>query len=122
VGLLACGGQASVEGDLEGVRAAFHRVIHRRRPVPVGSRLITAKCGEALVLRGIGEIYMELGYLTTAEDYCQQAVMIYRSVGADKAVAGALLWQGMLRIKQERHSEAESLFGEVMQICRAIKN
>lgn len=80
------------------------------------------KCGEALVLRGIGQVHMELGSLATAEDYCSQAVTIYRSLGADKGVAGALLWQGMLRLRQERPSDAESLFNEVLRICRAIGN
>jgi Flp pilus assembly protein TadD len=65
---------------------------------------------------------MELGDLATADDHCRQAVEIYRAARADKGVAGVLLWQGMLRIKQERYSEAESLFSEVLQICRAIGN
>jgi hypothetical protein len=42
-GLVASGGQAAVEGDLEGVQAAFHRVIQRLRPLPVRSRLMIAR-------------------------------------------------------------------------------
>jgi DNA-binding SARP family transcriptional activator/tetratricopeptide (TPR) repeat protein len=80
------------------------------------------KCGEALVLRGIGQVHMELGSLAAADDYCRQAVTIYRNLGADKGVAGALLWQGMLRLKQQQHSDAESLFNEVLRICRDIGN
>jgi magnesium-transporting ATPase (P-type) len=39
-GLLASGGEAAVERDLEGVRGGLQRIVQRVRPWPVGSRLM----------------------------------------------------------------------------------
>jgi DNA-binding SARP family transcriptional activator len=76
--------------------------------------------GEAFVLRGMGQSYMDIGDYPTAEHYLGRSLTVFDKMGGSSVGrAQVLFWRGMLRLKQERTHEARSLFEEVLDLTRA---
>jgi len=77
--------------------------------------------GEAFALRGLGQTYLDRGDYTGAEQHFERALAIYSTVGGgDRGRAQVVFWQGMLRLKQDRHEEARRQFAEVVSISRFV--
>ncbi|MFI6230423.1 AfsR/SARP family transcriptional regulator [Micromonospora echinospora] len=74
----------------------------------------------ALALRGIGQIHLNQHDHSTADHYFGQALDMCRLGGSTRLEAQVLFWQGMLRVRQERFTEAEPLFSRVLSASRQL--
>jgi tetratricopeptide (TPR) repeat protein len=76
--------------------------------------------GEALALRGIGQLHMAVGDDEQAEVYFIQALEVARAGRSIRSEAQVLFWQGMHALKQQRYDAAERLFRQVLDLVRRV--
>jgi DNA-binding SARP family transcriptional activator len=99
-----------------------------KREAALRSAMVAVPClrqhrdhsGEALALRTVGQLHMEMGNDEQATAYLTQAREVARAGGATRSEAQVLFWQGMHALKQQRYDAAERLFRQVLDLVRRV--
>jgi len=86
-----------------------------------GMRAVADHAETAQILRSLGQVHMQLGEDDTADAFFEQALAAHREAGnAPIGRVQLLFWRGMLWLRTGRHTAAESLFEEVLEVTLAL--